>query len=378
MKRLLCLLLICVTVQADEHEVAAMLAKAARTGDVKTMENLLSAGVSADLADGSGHAPLYYAAAFDQTKTVELLLAHHADPNTPVGTRSIEPPAPATALQYAAELGNRRIASELLEAGARVDGPGPTGRTALHYALGHLDVLQMLLEKGANANARDRDGSSALDEAVWFGLVDAAAILLAHGAGLNEAEPKTGATPINEAAYKGQTKMVAYLLRFAPDLTIADKRGYGPLENAARLGKEDAAVLLVDRSSSALLPRVIDLAMAKNEPRLAGALLQRGVAVNNNALEDAALKGFDGIVETLIAHDADVNNVNQDSGSTALYSAAAFGKTGVVKVLLTHGANPNLCGTKGKSPLQAAIENGFSEAAALIEAAGGQKTCKAS
>jgi len=291
MKRVVLSLLVAVfAMQADEHEVAEMLAKAARSGDLKTMESLLSAGVSPDLADENGHAPLYYAAAFDHTQTVELLLSHHADPNTHVGMQFIEPPAPATALQYAAELGDRRVASLLLEAGARIDGPGPTGRTALHYALGHLDVLQMLLEKGANAHARDRDGSSALDEAVWYGLLDAAAILLAHGAGLNEAEPKTGATPINEAAYKGQTKMVEYLLRFQPDLTVADKLGYGPLENAARLGQEEAAVLLAEGSPSAVLPRVMDWALAKNEPRLAEALLQRGVAANNNALEDAALK----------------------------------------------------------------------------------------
>jgi len=77
----------------------------------------------------------------------------------------------------------------------------------------------------------------------------------------------------------------------------------------------------------------------------------------------------------LITHGADVNRVHEDSGSTALYSAAAFGKLGVAKVLLAHGANPNLCGTKNKSPLQAAVENGFADVAATIQAAGGRKTC---
>jgi ankyrin repeat protein len=103
-----------------------------------------------------------------------------------------------------------------------------TGRTALHFAVvgDHLDVIRFLIEKGAEVNARDAEGTSPLDDAVWRGYLDVTAILLAHGARLNEAETKTGATPINEAAYLGKTPLVQYLLQFNPDLGIHDKGGH--------------------------------------------------------------------------------------------------------------------------------------------------------
>ncbi len=394
--------------QADD--AAEMMAKAARVGDVKTIESLLSSGVSPDLPDASGHPPIYHAAAFDQTKAVELLLAHHADPNTPVGNHSITQQPPETPLQYAAELGDRRMTALLIERGARVNAPGPTGRTALHYAIGHLDVLQMLLHKGADANARDRDGASALDEAVWYGLLEAAAVLLADGAHLNEAEPKTGATPVNEAAYKGQTRIVEYLLRLKADLTIPDNKGYTPLENAARMGKEEAAVQLAEAAEPPeISARAMETAVRKDEGLLVAALLRHGLPASSSFLETAcsagaakavelllrsgadanatstrssplevaALKGYEPIVSMLLNHGALVNHVNEESGTTALYSAAAFGKGGVVGVLLQGGANPNLCGTKQKTPLDVAVENGYSAVAAQIKASGGKKSCQA-
>jgi ankyrin repeat protein len=131
MKSLFFLSLIAVKVlQADGNAAAEMLAKAARVGDLKTLESLLSSGVSSDLPDQYGRAPIYYAASFNQAKVVELLLAYHADPNPPANRRTYAHGVPATPLQSAAELGNRRIAFLLIAAGAQVNEKGPAGRTA--------------------------------------------------------------------------------------------------------------------------------------------------------------------------------------------------------------------------------------------------------
>ena len=46
----------------------------------------------------------------------------------------------------------------------------------------------------------------------------------------------------------GIRAVVQYLLQFHPNLEIPDKKGYGPLENAIRMGKEDSALLLLRRS----------------------------------------------------------------------------------------------------------------------------------
>ena len=47
----------------------------------------------------------------------------------------------------------------------------------------------------------------------------------------------------------------------------------------------------------------------------------------------------------------------------------------MVKVLLGRGANPGLCGQNRKSPYQVAMDNGYPEVAALIQAGGGKQSC---
>jgi ankyrin repeat protein len=179
------LLLLCSTgpLQAEMNAGAEALAKAARTGDVITVQSLLENGIDPGLPDQYGKTPLYHAVSFNESKVVAILLAHHADPNNQGNSRKTE--FPVTPLQYAAYMGNLQIASMLVAAGAPVNTKGPTGRTALHFAVlaTHLDVIRYLLEKGSDLDTRDVEGTSPLDDAVWRGYLDAVAILLANGAG---------------------------------------------------------------------------------------------------------------------------------------------------------------------------------------------------
>jgi ankyrin repeat protein len=184
---------------------------------------VLENGVNPDLPDRYGKTPLYQAGAFNETRAVELLLVHHADPNIQGNTRRTE--FPVTPLQYAAYMGNLRIASMLIGAGAHIGKKGPTGRTALQFAvLGiHLDVIRYLLGKGADLNTRDTEGASPLDDAVWRGALDATAILaiaedesvlvealLRHGARANTGLP-LGLTPLDAAVSAEAIKAARFI-----------------------------------------------------------------------------------------------------------------------------------------------------------------------
>jgi ankyrin repeat protein len=384
---------------ADIDPGPELLAKAARSGNMKAAEDLLEAGVNPNVPDQYGSTALYHAASMNQLDAVTLLLKYRADPNLTNLHKS-------TPLQRAADLGNSRMASTLISAGADVNAKGPEGRTALFFAGGRrLDLLQLLIEKGADVNVRDAEGDSPLDEAVWIGSLDATAVLLAHGAHLNEPQTTSGATPINEAAYRGHANVVRYLLQFHPDLAVPDKRGYGPLDNAVRMGKEDCAQLLIPLASGPF-EKPMEAAIRKKEALVTEALLRRGVDVNaplpsgvtplttaasagsteivrtllkngadpnlNGPLEDASLRGFTDVAELLLDHGALANQLNAASGTTALYAAASFGKAETVSLLLKRGADAGLCGKAKKSPYQAALENGYRDVAEEIRRHGSE------
>jgi ankyrin repeat protein len=392
-----------------ENAAGPMYVKAAKEGDTKTIETLFSIGFSANQPI-RGYTPLWFAIQSNRADVVELLLEQHADPNALVMTESdlSQYGGNITPLKLAVLLANQRIAQMLISSGAQVDSRGPSGRTALYEAVrdSHLDLIRFLIENGAAVNIRDNEGAGPLDYAVWSGSVDSVALLLAHGARLNELESQTGATPINEAAFVGHTNVVRYLIHFHPDLATPDKRGYRPLENAIRSGKEESAVLLFEAEPNAQSTEYMDAAIRKGESAVVAALLHRGAIANDplpsgltpldvaasagsakvvqvllengadpnlsgktgtTPLEDASLKGFPSVANLLLDHGAKVNQLNTASGTTALYAAASFGKGEVVKVLLAHGANPSLCGSNHKSPYQAALDNDYPEVASQIQ-----------
>lgn len=407
-------LLLLLSAVAWGADAGSLLRKAIRERDLTTMESLLSAGLDPNTRDVLGDTPLAFALLAGATPAVEMLLTWHADPNAPLDGRE-------TPLEYAIERGDIRVASLLVSAGARVNAAGKGGRTPLHRAAAadRLDILHVLLQKGADPNVRDAEGASPLDDAAWRGSLDVVALLLAHGAHLDDPDTQTGANPLNEAAYRGNTSIVQYLLQLHPDVSIPDKQGHIPLVNALRIGKEDAALLLVEaepqeRLTPEFFGKASEAAIDKDESHAAEALLGRGMPVagalpsgltalsaaasaganktvrvlldhradpneedGNGAtpLEDAALRGFDAIAGTLIDHGALVNRLNSGSGTTALYAAASFGKANVVNLLLDRGASPGLCGGNRKSPYTVALENGYGAVAAQIQAHGGGKNC---
>jgi ankyrin repeat protein len=414
------LFLLAFSLQCLQAEVTAgeMLMTAEIHGDLKTMESLLSAGFNPNLPLRGGETPLSFALQLGNAPVLELLLAWHADPNAPISSAKFS----EMPLQYAAQTGNVRIASILIKGGAQVNTNGSKRRTVLHAAVanGSLDMIRLLIEKGADPNARDGEGASPLDDAVWRGSLDAVAILLAHGARLNEPDTQTGATPVNEAANRGNIPVLQFLLQFHPDLAIPDKRGYSPMDNAIRLGKQDSALLLLeaepkDRQTPEFLGKTMEAAVGKDDSRLvealfrhgtptngilpsgytpldaaafAGAIKTVGILLDNGAdpnlsgpdgttpLEDASIRGFDSIADLLLDHGALVNHINSSSGTTALYAAASFGKGDVVNLLLNRGAYPSLCGANRKSPYRAALENGFDDIAAAIKVHGGGDSCR--
>ena len=101
------------------------------------------------------------------------------------------------------------------------------------------------LARGADVNARQGDGATALHHATHRNNVDAVTALLAAGATVNVAN-ELGATPLWLAARNGSPPLLTRLLDAGADPNAALKMGETPLMSAARAGSVNGVALLLD------------------------------------------------------------------------------------------------------------------------------------
>ena len=113
-----------------------------------------------------------------------VLFAESADFNYHSFTLSILFAKGVTPLHYAALMGHGDIAQFLVERGAQVNARHDGGRTPLHDAAmkGHSDLVRMLLLSGADINAPDKGGSTPCDVAATYGQQSMVQLLIQNGA----------------------------------------------------------------------------------------------------------------------------------------------------------------------------------------------------
>lgn len=156
---------------------------------------------------------------------------------------------------------------KLLLAGADPDGISKSNKlwtkgspimTALMVAIetGREDAVNILLDKGADVNARPRIRTTrtALQYAAELGNMDMVRLLLSRGADVNSsASPRGGATALQFAAMSGNCNMVAYLLDHGAELGALPSRidGMWPLEGAAANGRLDMIRYLWELNATA-------------------------------------------------------------------------------------------------------------------------------
>lgn len=153
------------------------------------MRLLLEAGADPNRPGPNGLSPLDLAVAVEDPRIVALLLKAGASPNPnpnpqanlPQPDRAaIAPAAEGPALWQAVRRGDRDVVSLLLDHGADANAPTGTGVTMLHEAVRRRDrdIVALLVDAGADATARDASGRTPLDDAVALGEKDITALLL--------------------------------------------------------------------------------------------------------------------------------------------------------------------------------------------------------
>lgn len=122
------------------------------------------------------------------------------------------------------------------------------GNTPLHLAAleGHAAVARVLLEHGAQVNARGLRQETPLHMAMYYGHREVAELLLDKRAEPN-LQSATGETPLHVAARKGQRDLVELLLEHDAGTFVRDKSGKTPAALAAENGHSELAQMLTPR-----------------------------------------------------------------------------------------------------------------------------------
>uniref|UniRef100_A0A803SSH6 Ankyrin repeat and KH domain containing 1 n=1 Tax=Anolis carolinensis TaxID=28377 RepID=A0A803SSH6_ANOCA len=220
------------------------LSLAASGGYVNIIKILLNAGAEINSRTGSklGISPLMLAAMNGHVPAVKLLLDMGSDINAQIETNR------NTALTLACFQGRAEVVSLLLDRKANVEHRAKTGLTPLMEAAsgGYAEVGRVLLDKGADVNAPPVPSSrdTALTIAADKGHYKFCELLINRGAHI-DVRNKKGNTPLWLAANGGHLDVVQLLVQAGADVDAADNRKITPLMSAFRKGHVRVVQFLV-------------------------------------------------------------------------------------------------------------------------------------
>lgn len=205
--------------------------------------------------------------------------------------------------------------------------------TALHWAAfyQHNGPLEVLVERGADLNAMDQAGATALHLSVMNENTDAVQTLLSSGryVDVNLADGQ-GWTPLRWAAAYGQLRIVQLLLQHEIDVNARDNDGWTAIRWAAQRGHRKIVDILLQHKASAQSDDGWTL------------------------LHWAATEGRTAMIRLLLDRKINSDAINAE-GLTPLRGAIEYGHGMVAWLLLQHGAEINRADKEGLTPLHAAV-----------------------
>jgi len=167
--------------------------------------------------------------------------------NIPIEVNSVDELG-YTPLCYAARAGHKPALMVLLEHEANIEQPSYGGLRPLHHACNVFaeTVMEVLLEAGADANAKDDKGNTPIHWIVGRGALSMMMTLVDKGGANLDCTNAEGSTPLMRGASAGQKTVTAKLIALRANLDKADKDGNTALHYAARGGFTDIVQQCLD------------------------------------------------------------------------------------------------------------------------------------
>ncbi|MDF2814353.1 MAG: ankyrin repeat protein [Paenibacillus sp.] len=220
------------------HELRKEMIEAVKINNVDKVAELINRDASlVNSSNPNGETAVLMAAYYRANEIKELLINNGAELN----------------IFEAAAVGDTARVRELLHqapsliASYNTDGFTPLG-LASHF--GNEETVKLLLDQGAEVNARSKDGNlnnMALHAAIAGNHERVADILIQNGADVNarcEGKWRMGWGPLHVAGYFGRVSIIRLLLEHSADKTAINDKGETPYEVAIPRGHQESANLL--------------------------------------------------------------------------------------------------------------------------------------
>ncbi|MGB3616168.1 MAG: ankyrin repeat domain-containing protein [Elainellaceae cyanobacterium] len=312
-------------------------------------------------------------------------------------------------LLEAVEFDSLEEVGDVLKSGASLAAKDDIGESPLHLAVRRGDprIVELLLDAGAEVNAKSQDGSTPLyllcewqsDESFpiatalieagadvdanrnqtnWGMLHHAAAgnkphltkLLLKAGANPNEQNNKNRWTPLHVTK---SSEIARLLIEAEANPNLLDKQGKSPLLTAITLPTKANPSLQIRQLIRALIAAgaevclndraglsALHAAVASDLTEVASLLIEQGADVTyslppfGTPLHRAVNRKNEAIVRQLIAAGAPLETPAARDGMTPLHFAAANGFSAAVQLLLDAGADATVKNARGEAPIQLA------------------------
>lgn len=309
----------------EDHEYHTPITQAAKLGNVEALRILCKG--NADLNPFHAHSkakmPLKTAIQHNQPAAAAFLLAEGAHPDGPVGRYTSDTSRPIkTPLMVAAAQNHTELIDLLVEHGAELDLRSKKGLTALTYALGNdrWESVQKLLERHANVTSDMEELQEVMAKAAENEELSKVCFLLQHGVALDQApryNQQVYPFALQVAALKNDVESARILLKYGVSTEV-------------EIGLKPALILAAERGYA----------------RMVGLLLAYGVDID-------------------IQSEAEASN---EQGETALHAAVKNNHPKLIEFLLNKGADLEMADGEGRTAFTHAIESGHNDLAKILHA----------
>uniref|UniRef100_A0A8C1D511 Ankyrin repeat domain 28b n=1 Tax=Cyprinus carpio carpio TaxID=630221 RepID=A0A8C1D511_CYPCA len=332
---------------SDVRAPVSPLHLAAYHGHHQALEVLVQSLLDLDVRTAQGHTPLDLAAFKGHVECVDVLINQGASILVKDYTLKRTP-------IHAAATNGHSECLRLLIGNADLQNCGVLFiyvilRTPLMLSVlgGHTDCVYSLINKGANVDAKDKRGRTALHRGAVTGHEECVEVLLQHSASFMVRDCR-GRSPVHLAAACGHVGVLGGLLHAAQSVetipVITDHQGYTPLHWACYNGHDTCVEVLLEQE-----------------------LFHKTEGNTFSPLHCAVINDNEGAAEMLIdTLSPAIVNSTDSKNRTPLHAAAFTDHVECLQLLLGQNAQVNCVDAGGKTPLMMAAENGQTNAVEVL------------